>query len=203
MLFLVVADQQPARQKHIKTILAPLDESEVLMYDDTYDGLADLEQYLYPSLFSIAPPVIHIKFMLNTAEILDPLFLKKLLASPTVFIFEEMSAPSPLVTLFKKAGAVVHTEEKTKKESKGGDIFTATLALTAKDKKSRWVAYRRALDEHPIEAIIGIIYWKIRDLAVKDKNYFVLYKRLLEAHARAWETGTPLELMIEKVILSQ
>ncbi len=202
MIFLVVADVQQKRQQHIATIVTP--ESEVLVFDETYGTLMDLEQYLYPSLFSIAPPIVQVKFMLT--ELLDTVFLKKLLASPTIFLFEEMVLPSPIITAFKKAGAVVHTEEKIKKETRGADIFGATLALTAKDKKARWMAYRAALDEHPIEAIIGILYWKIRDMATKNpkekSQHLGLYKKLLNAHARAWESGAPLELMIEKVILS-
>lgn len=207
MLLLIVADTQSARQKHITPFLATLGASEVLRYDDTYGTLTDLEQYLYPSLFSIAPPVIHIKFMLEASTVIENTFLKKLMASPTLFLFEEMALPSPLVTLFKKVGAVIHTEGDIKKVPKGADIFGATLALTATDKKSRWMAYRKALANHPIEAVIGILYWKIRDLATKnpkEKNrYNALYKKMLTAHARAWETGAPLELMIEKVLLSQ
>ena len=207
MLFLIVADQQPFRHTHIKTILNPLGESEVLTYDDTYGVLADLERYLYPSLFSIAAPVIHIKFMLGGSEAIEATLLKKLLASPTVFVFEEMTLPSPVITLFKKAGAVIHTADKIKKESNSPDIFGVTRALTAPDKKSRWIAYRNALEDHPIEAIIGILYWKIRDLAAKNQKekdrYHALYKKLLTAHAQAWETGAPLALMIEKVVLTQ
>ena len=200
MIFLVVADTQQQRQRHIETILAPFGESEVLIYDDTYGTVGDLEQFLYPSLFSSAPPVVQVKFML--AEMLDTSYLKKMLASPTIFLFEEMILASPLVTSFKKAGAIVHTELRQKKESKSNDIFGVTLALTAKDKKSRWIAYRQALDVHPIEAIIGILYWKLRELASKNSEYKSLYKKMLGAHARAWEIGAPLDLMIEKVLLS-
>ncbi len=202
MLVLIVADAQHTRQSHIDAFITP--GSEVLVFDETYGTVSDLEQYLYPSLFSVMPPIVHSKFVIN--ELIDTVFLKKLLASPTVFIFEEIALPSSIVTAFKKAGAVVHTEEKKASAKKESDIFAATLALTAKDKKARWIAYRAVLETHPIEAIIGILYWKLRDLIAKQSNqkdrYLALYRSMLEAHARAWETGTPLELMIEKVLLS-
>jgi hypothetical protein len=170
--------------------------------------VADLEQYLYPSLFSIAPPVVHLKFILGSdTESLNTPFLKKLLASPTVFIFEEMALSTPTLSLFKKTGAILHLEKKAPAVKKEGDIFAVTKALTASDKKSRWLAYRTAIAEHPIEAIVGILYWKIRDLANKSpskkEEYLSLYGRLLAAHAKAWESGVPLELMIEKVLLTQ
>lgn len=207
MIFLITADNQSFRRTHIEDIIATLPDSDVLHYDDTYGVLADLEQYLFPSLFTIATPIVHVKFMLTESDALRTELLKKLLASPTLFLFEEIMAPAPLIALFKKSGAVVYTAEKKAVQKKEEGIFAATKALTAPDKKSRWLAYRAALTEHPIEAIVGILYWKVRDLATKstsEKNkYNALYQKLLLAHTRAWESGAPLELMIEKVILTQ
>ncbi len=205
MIYLIVSDNKDVRNSHISGIVSGSEYSEVFSFDDTFGGILDLEQYLFPSLFSIAPPIIHIRFMLE-ADSLSPIFIKKLLASPTMFLFEEMNLAAPVITMLKKSGAIVHSESKTKQIKKTSDIFGATLAITAKDKKSRWIAYRNALKDHPIEAIIGILYWKVRDLASKNlkekENYILLYKNLLSSHAMAWQSGTPLELAVEKVILT-
>lgn len=208
MIFLIVSDSRSERHAHIDTIVASLSGSEVLLHDDTDGAITDLEQYIHPSLFSSAPPVLHLKFMLaSNTENITAQFLKKLLASPTIFLFEEMSLAAPLITLFKKTGALVHMGSKQQVAKKDADIFIVTNALTAIDKKSRWLAYRTALQNHSIEAVVGILYWKIRDLASKNQKtrsrYQELYSQLLAAHARAWETGAPLELLIEKVILTQ
>lgn len=204
MLYLVVGDNHTHRAKHITTIVP--NDSEVFVFDETQGTLSDLEQFLYPSLFMSVAPIVHLKYMLDT-DVVAGAFLQKLLASPTVFIFEEIELPSPVVTVFKKVGAVVHVQEKTKSSKKEADIFAVTNALTASDKKKRWMAYRDALALHPVEAIMGILYWKVRDMATKmpreKEKYLVLYRALLDAHARAWEQGTPLELVIEKVILTQ
>ncbi len=204
MIIVVVGDNQTLRRTHIDTVINQ--ESDVLYFDDTYGSLRDLEQFLYPSLFSAVAPVVHVKYMLES-DTLAPEFIKKLLASPTLFLFEEIALPSPLLSSYKKLGAVVHAQEKEKKSNKQSDIFAATLALTAKDKKSRWLAYHAALESHPIEAIIGILYWKLKDLITKNpaqkKIYLPLYRALIEAHAAAWKEGTPLTLAIEKVILTQ
>lgn len=202
MVFLVVDHKQRARHSHIATIIEPLAESEVLFFDDTMGSVVDLEQYLYPSLFVSAAPIIHVKFVLGEDAIATPL-LKQLIASPTVFVFEEMQVPTSIVTAFKKAGAVVHSAEKKSAAKKEGDIFAITKALTAPDKKSRWLAYRAALIDNSIEGVIGILYWKAKELVASNKKYHALYRALIQAHARAWEQGTPLELEIEKVILTQ
>lgn len=204
MLVLVVADNRTVRTKHLAQCIPA--GSEILPYDDTYGSVLDLEQYLYPSLFTLTPPVIHVKFMLESAAMSTDL-MKKMIASPSVFVFEELALPTSLITAFKKAGALVHLAEKSPKTAKANDLFGATLAITAKDKKSRWMAYQSALAHHPVEAIIGILYWKIRDLISKNpkekQSHLALYTALIEAHARAWQTGTPLALAIEKVLLTQ
>ena len=204
MIILVVGDNQAFRRTHIEA--ATPAGSEVLWYDDVVGTVAGLEQYVYPSLFSIHTPVLHVKFLLTQAPP-EHALIQKLLASPTIFIFEEFTVPASLVATFKKSGAVVHVDDQKKKASSQSDIFSATLALTAKDKKARWMAYRETLATYPIEAIIGILYWKVKDMIAKNpkdkKVLLVLYGALLEAHAGAWESGTPLELAIEKVILTQ
>ncbi len=208
MIFLVVGDNQESRISQIQKIMEPLSGSDVLVYDDTYGTVLDLEHYVYPSLFMSAPPVVHLKFMIGSdGETITASFLKKLLASPTVFLFEEMALSPAVITMFKKSGVVVHEDKKSIGVKKDGDIFAVTHALTAPDKKARWIAYRSTLKTHAIEAVMGILYWKVRDLATKnpkEKNkYNELYKKLLQAHASAWETGASLEVLIEKIILTQ
>lgn len=204
MLTLVVGTNKKERTQHIHTIVSP--EADVLVFDETMGELADLEQYLYPSLFMTEAPVVLVKYMLGGAT-LESVFIKKLLASPTVFIFEEIEIPATSVTPFKKAGAIIHAQEKQAPSKKEHDIFTVIAALTAPDKKARWIAFRDALEHHPIEALVGILYWKVRDLYNKTPkqkaHYEKLYRALLGAHADAWKRGTPLELAIEKVLLMQ
>jgi hypothetical protein len=204
MLYVVVADQKETRGTHIAEIIAQHGNSEIISVDDSMMTLADLEQFIYPSLFSVDVPVVHGRFLLGDTDI-DTAFAKTLAASPTVFIFEEFTLPAPITTLLKKAGATVHVGEKQKKAASSNDFFAATACITAKDKKSRWLAYRSAVEKQPIEAILGILYWKLRTLASNapaGNVYERLYQEMLEAQARAWRSGAPLEIAIEKVILS-
>lgn len=202
MIILITSDNLDARRRYIDECMQTLPPSEVLMFDDTSGTVEALEEYAYPSLFNTQPSVIHSKFLLEGEMLATPL-VKTLLASPTVFIFEEFAVPASVVTSFKKAGAIVHVGEKVVKQKVTDDIFAATKAITAVDKKSRWLSYRAALETHPIEAIMGVLYWKAKELSLKNKSYLALYRALLVAHARAWKEGTPLDLAIEKVILMQ
>lgn len=208
MIFLVVSEKKEYRIQQIISITKNLEDNEVLIFDDTKTELVDLEQYIYPSLFSVAPPIIQLKYILkNDDKNISETFLKKLLSSPTVFIFEEMFLGKPLVNLFKKCGSVICLEEKKPALKKRENNFSSiTQILTAIDKKSRWLLYQKALREEPIEAIVGILYWKARELASRkgmgQNKYRKLYQDLISAHARAWQKKVPLELMIEKVILN-
>jgi hypothetical protein len=206
MLTIVVADTKPFRVSRIAELMKTYGATEVIMLDDTLITIGDLEQYLYPSLFTLTPPVIHTRFILEAKEKeLTPLLIKKLLSSPTIFILEEMSLPKPFITSLKKAGAEVHSDEVQKKAPEKNSLFGVTSLITIQNKKDRWLAYQQAIAQYPIEAILGMLYWKVRDMVLKEKNdtgpYHVLYTKLLEAHATAWQNGTPLALAIEKTLL--
>jgi len=204
MLHIIVSDHKPYRNERVAEIISAFTESEIISVDDALVTLADLEQFLFPSLFSVDVPVVHGRFFFK--DELDPEFVKKLSASPTVFIFEELALPAASITTLKKSGASVYVGEKQKANKPVDDIFAATLCITAKDKKSRWLAYRSAVEKQPIEAILGILYWKIRTLASKGapgNSYEKLYRDLLSAQSRAWRSGAPLEALIEKIILTQ
>lgn len=203
MLYVIIGDNKEVRGTQIAETIAAFEDSELITVDDSVMSLADLEQFLYPSLFSSEVPIVHGKFLLAD-EGIELSFAKSLAASPTVFLFEELALPASMVTTLKKAGAIVHSGEKKKKAAAADDLFAATAAITGADKKARWLAYRNAVEKQPIEAILGILYWKLRTLASKapaGNKYELLYRNMLEAHARAWRSGAPLEALIEKVIV--
>lgn len=202
MIIIVAHEQKEWRAKQIATVLAPWKESEPIVLDDTSSSITDMEGYCYPSLFSLTVPVVHAKFLLmSDSGSFDTTLAKKLSTSPTVFLFEEFSTTTPVATLAKKHGAIVHTGEKIVKQKKENDFFTVTNILTASDKKARWMAYRAVLATQPIESFIGILYWKARQMKIPADKKMSMYEALLDAQARAWQTGAPLELLIEKVIL--
>jgi hypothetical protein len=207
MLAIIVADSKKFRTERVASIVSAHVPEEIIMFDDTVLNIADLEQYLYPSLFSISMPLIHSRFILDTKEKdFTPLLVKKIIASPTIFVFEELALSKPFLTMMQKQGAIVYSDTVARKAAAGTEtIFGVTSLLTLSNKKDRWIAYQKAIAQYPIEAILGMLYWKVRELMMKENNtvgtYHVLYTRMLEAHAAAWQQGVPLELAIEKVLL--
>jgi hypothetical protein len=208
MLIIVTGENKIRRQTELQSILSQFEDQEILILDDTNTTLADLEQYIYPSLFSLTTPIIHTRFILDGkhSDITTDI-IKKLQASPTIFLIEEFTIPTPIATVLKKQGVQLRAGEKVQKAKSLTDIFSVTKAITLSDKKARWFAYREALVDQPVEALIGILYWKIKDLILKGgkdvAKYKKLYHELISAHAKAWVEGTPLELAVEKVILEQ
>lgn len=205
MIAVVIAENKGYRSARVAEIISEFPNAEILSIDDTMLSFDTLEQFLHPSLFVADAPIVHVRFFLSTNPI-ESMLTKKLAASPTLYVFEEFSLPTPIITLLKKEGALIHAEEKKGAKKASDDFFAVTACITAKDKKARWLAYRSAIEKQPIEALLGILYWKLRTLAAKEKKggtYTTLYTQMLEAHARAWQTNTPLEVLIEKVILTQ
>lgn len=205
MLYIIVSSDSETRIKKRASIFSEL-TGEPISIDDATSSLVGLEEYIYPSLFSIGVPVVHGKYLIGEyAADLTKELLQKLVASPTVFVLEEQAISTPLIKTIEKEGATVYREDAVKQLPKPNTIFGVTNAITAPHKKDRWLAYISAKNEHAPEALIGILYWKLRDLiekaGTKNSFYKTMYTKLIHAHKDAWQKGFPLSLAIEKVIL--
>jgi hypothetical protein len=208
MVELIIATNTALRIQKRNTLLGS--RRDVIVLDDMTARITHLEEYAYPSLFSLETPVVHAKFLLETSSMeLTKDLLQTLVASPTQFVLEERTVGSPVVKLIEKAGGVIYEEKEFKTPPKPNTIFGVTSAITAGAKKDRWIAYQRARADHAPEALIGILYWKLRQLlespmdknSEKNASYKALYKALMHVQRDAWQRGFPLDLAIEKVIL--
>lgn len=205
MLTIIIGVDSEARTNKRESILAK-HNAEVVAVDDMMSSISELEQYLYPSLFSLSIPIIHGKYLLEEyTEQLTKDLLQKLVISPTVFILEERALAAAIIKTIEKEGGTIFHDKGNKQAVKPNTIFSVTNALTATSKKDRWLAYRTARNEHAPEALIGILYWKLRDLIEKSgargSAYKTMYTALMKAHKQAWQKGFALDVAIEKVIL--
>lgn len=202
MLHVIIGTDTTVRKKERASLVGT---GTPFFLDDTVATLEDLKEYVYPSLFSVEAPLVHARFLCEgNSERITKEFITLLSESPTLFILEEYTLSAPVKKLFEKHGATV-SEHIQKKKAVENTIFGVTSALTLPTKKERWMAYRNAMKEHPPEALIGILYWKLRQLIEKSKDtsqYKNIYTALISAHKTAWQKGYPLELAIEKVILT-
>ncbi len=203
MLSVIVGEHIDDRKKKRAALLG---EQDVITLDDATSTFELLESYVYPSLFSQTTPVVHAKYLLETVspDVYTTL-IPKLVQSPTVFVLEEYSIGAPLKKMLEKGGATIHHNTQAARSKKPDTIFSVTRAITAQTKKERWLAYHEALATHAPEAILGILYWKLRQLieaSPKQKiTYAPMYSALIHAQKDAWQHGYPLSLAIEKVIL--
>jgi hypothetical protein len=124
MIIVILSDQYETRQATLAEVLAHYGEAEVMRYDDTSGTVRDLEQFAYPSLFNTGPSVVRATYTLETAiDMCTPQFIATLVASPTIFVFEEQALPAAAVTLLKKGGAVIYATPKQKVSKKEPDIY--------------------------------------------------------------------------------
>lgn len=203
MIALVISPEPQFRRAQCASLIDSHTDREYLVCDDTMLTAGELVQYAVPSLFATAPLLIHAKFLLADSDLADTT-LDTLAESDTIFLCEEYALPAALIKKIQSRGATLAQEKGVSKStSSRSTIFSAAECLTAKDKKSRWLAYRSAMNEHAIEAVLPILYWKLRTLIPTDRSgkYRTLYRDLITAQERAWTIGAPLEALVEKVIL--
>jgi hypothetical protein len=90
------------------------------------------------------------------------------------FFLEEVITPR-YVQMFKKAGALVHTEKKEGKAEVKGDnrkiLFAISDAVGARNKREAWILYRKALRAgHKPEEVLHMIRWMFRSLFLVAEN---------------------------------
>lgn len=102
----------------------------------------------------------------------------------TVFVIER-ELTKDIIKSFEKSGAtIILCDEPKEAKKKEFNIFSITNAFSAKDKKGTWLLYREAiLHEEAPEAIIGILFWAIKDMIIK-KRFSVWKKNELDQASR-------------------
>ena len=208
MLILVAGGEKTQRYADIQPFIQ---EGVFSVFDDTMTSFDELESFAYPSLFETSAPIIWGKFLLDKEKEdgIPADKIKVLAKSNTIFIIEEFAVAADTKKLFEKHGAHIFVQKKIPKGKEGGAIFSIVETLIDGDKKTRWLAYQKALAQEFVpEALIGIMYWKLRQLigyarGEKRDRYIALYRTYINAHSAAWKQGTPMVLVIEKILLQE
>ncbi|MFH1201247.1 MAG: hypothetical protein V1484_02920 [bacterium] len=91
--------------------------------------------------------------------------------SANTFVFLEGKLNKPILDAFKKARAELNVFELPKEKKEKYDNFLVANAFANKDKLNTWIFFRQAMDvEVGMEEIIGVLFWKIKDMLLK-KNF--------------------------------
>lgn len=210
MLCVVVGQTKEYRKTEIgkitETVLT-LSESLINLSDSDGD-ISLLQQYLYPSLFSLQRPVVHAKYVLSISEV-NKKILEELHSSPTLYILEEFTLVADHKKMIKALiGDALYMEEKKEgNKNSGVSPFAFIDTIEKKGKKEVWIAYNELLSRGPIESALGMLLWGIRKLALRKgkagDEFRVLYTNTMKAYADARAGNTPLQLAIEKVLLQR
>lgn len=128
--------------------------------------------YSGSSLFSSLSAVVF-KNVLEYEETRDFVLekLESMGRSANAFVFLEGKLNKPILDAFKKARAELNVFELPKEKKEKYDNFLVANAFANKDKLNTWIHFRRAMDVGVgMEEIIGVLFWKIKDLLLK-KNF--------------------------------
>ena len=93
--------------------------------------------------------------------------IKNMASSANVFIFVEEHLNKPILAKIEKVAEKVFSFEKIKKIKERFNTFALADALGARDRKNLWVLYQKALEHEAPEAISGVLFWKLKDMASK------------------------------------
>ena len=136
---------------------------------NNFDPMQIESLYSGSSLFSALSATIF-QNILEYEETRDFILAKlKLMAdSANSFVFLESKLNKPILDDFKKAGAVINLFELPKEKKEKYDNFLIANAFSQKDKLNMWIYFRQAMDKGVgMEEIIGVLFWKIKDMILK------------------------------------
>lgn len=105
----------------------------------------------------------------NRDFILEKLILMG--GSNNIFVFLESKLNKIILDAFKKGRAELNVFELPKEKKEKYDNFLVANAFADKNKLYTWIYFRQAMDVGVgMEEIIGVLFWKIKDLILK-KNF--------------------------------
>lgn len=94
--------------------------------------------------------------------------LKLMSDSANSFVFLEGKLNKLITDAFKKTEGEINLFELPKEKKEKFDNFLVANAFGQKDKLNMWIYFRQAMDKGvSMEEIIGVLFWKIKDMLLK------------------------------------
>lgn len=171
MIYLFAGDDSKTKlfsyEKFIKSI--PSDTEVLSISRNGFDKTQIESLYSGSSLFSKKSFVIFSNILEHEDTrdfILDKLALMG--ESVNSFLFLETKLAKPVFDTFQGAGAKINIFELPKAKKEKFDNFLVANAFEKKDKLNMWIYFRQAMDRGVgMEEIIGVLFWKIKDMILK------------------------------------
>jgi hypothetical protein len=174
MIYLFCGDDIKKKNSACEQFIGSLKEGAEIfpISRNNFDSIQIESLYSGSSLFSPAPIAVFSDVLgyEETREfILDK--LESIGASRNTFIFKEGKLSKLILDAFKKARAKTNVFELPKEKLEKFDNFLVANAFAGKDKLNTWIYFRQAMDLGVgMEEIIGVLFWKVKDLILK-KNF--------------------------------
>ena len=169
-------------EQFIKSI--PKDTETFFISRNSFNPIQIESFYSGASLFSVLSAVIF-QEIFEHEETRDFVLEKLGLMGESVntFIFLEGKLNKPTLDAFKKARAELNIFELPKEKKEKYDNFLVANAFANKDKLNTWIYFRQAVDIGvSLEEIVGVLFWKIKDMTLK-KNFSKFSEKQLKNFA--------------------
>lgn len=174
MIYLFYGDDTKNKRGSFERFLESISKGgEVLFINrNNFDRVQIESLYSGSSLFSSDHTVVFeniLEYEDNRDFILEKLGFMS--GSPSSFVFLEGKLLKNVVDNFKKAKGEIQLFELPKEKKEKYDNFLVANAFAGKDKLNMWIYFRQAMDKGVgMEEIIGVLFWKIKDMILK-KNF--------------------------------
>lgn len=169
MIYLFAGDDTKTKRLNYEKFLKSLSTETVFINRNNFNRIQIESLYSGASLFSPKYSVVFegiLEYEDNRDFILDKLGL--MADSVSDFIFLEGKLLKSILDTFKKSRAELNIFELPKEKKEKFDNFLVANAFSAKDKLNMWVYFRQAMDLGVgMEEIIGVLFWKIKDMILK------------------------------------
>jgi DNA polymerase III delta subunit len=217
MLYLIYGTSAIKRQEAKLAILKKksIKPEEVISRSGNEFSRAELEQVSGgTSLFgdritlSLEFPSLDEKFYDELVAVMS-----ELVASENIIFVIERELAKDVVKAYEKGGAeVVLCDEPKAIKKNDFNLFSITDPFSMRDKKGTWLLYRDAIQaEQAPEAIIGILFWAVKNMMLKKRfaKWSVseleaasreLVRIVHQAHAGMFEIEEELERFILKFV---
>ena len=174
MLYLFAGDDAKNKliyyEKFISSI--PVSTEKFSISRNNFDPAQIESLYSGSSLFSALSAALF-QNILDYEETRDFVLgkLKLMQESANTFVFLESKLNKPILDAFKQARSEINVFELPKEKKEKFDNFLVANAFGQKDKLNMWIYFRQAMDRGVgKEEIIGVLFWKIKDMLLK-KNF--------------------------------
>jgi len=174
MIYLFSGDDAKNKIANYEKFIKSMSKSvEIFAISRNNFNRAQIESlYSGASLFS-AKALVTFSGVLDYEETRDFVLekLQPMAKSDNSFVFLESKLNKPILDAFKKARAEINVFELPKEKKEKYDNFLVANAFAEKDKLHTWIYFRQAMDAGVMmEEIIGVLFWKIKDMILK-KNF--------------------------------